>query len=347
MPSEPPPVNTPGPTSGEESAVGRQLPALPSDTEDPPQPSMADQLTSGPTRNRPTNIQMFLSSEDLVDEEAGDHMTHTVTLPQPHAHTTHRDGVIYVERKDGHGFVAQKRGQTDTVRGNEGAWSSWADRDIISSQVTLFVHGIVQRLSTTAHGLLAGLCLWDCVVVHVLAGGGDRHIGLLTTYSSLSLPVHTIYLFLLLLVTVSLCDRLDLAGIDKNCLRNFYRPPMQLLVLIALVLVGVAFVLTVSVAAIDERIMLFPQLPSLWLDILDPVNASSSPLPAPTTHTIEGLVYAPVSIPVSSLVTSWLGVVTVRAVLCCASWLLAVWITGTDRLEGYLRGVSEDGGDTV
>ena len=53
----------------------------------------------------------------------------------------------------------------------------------------------------------AGLALWDCVVVHVLAGQTDRHVSLLTAYNSLSLPVHAVYLFLLLLVTVSLSDR--------------------------------------------------------------------------------------------------------------------------------------------
>lgn len=40
-----------------------------------------------------------MSDEDVVDEEAGDHITHTFTLPQPHIHTAHRDSVIYVERK--------------------------------------------------------------------------------------------------------------------------------------------------------------------------------------------------------------------------------------------------------
>ena len=44
-------------------------------------------------------------------------------------------------------------------------------------------------------------------MVHVLAGQTDRHVSLLTAYNSLSLPVHAVYLFLLLLVTVSLCDR--------------------------------------------------------------------------------------------------------------------------------------------
>ena len=65
------------------------------------------------------------------------------------------------------------------------------------------------------------------------------------------------------------------------------------------------------------------------------MNASSSPLSAPTTHTMEGVVYIPSSpSPESSLVTSWLGVVTVRAVLCVISWLLTVWVTRTDRLQG-------------
>ncbi|XP_064395564.1 transmembrane protein 237A-like isoform X2 [Halichondria panicea] len=331
-------------TTEDEGPPGvRQLPALPPDTEDPPQSSLADQLASGRITDtiEPMNgIQAYLSEEDVVDVTAEDHVTQTFTLPHPHhAHTTHDDDVIFVERRDGRGFVAQRRGQSDPSL-RKGAGLAWMDREVTSGQVTLFVHSQVQKVSLSAHGLLAGLALWDCVVVHVLAGQTDRHVSLLTAYNSLSLPVHAVYLFLLLLVTVSLCDRLDLARIDRLCLKSFIYPS-QLFVFIALLLVLLALVLTLSLTAIDERISLYPLLPTLWLDILEAVNASSSPLSA--THTVEGVVYIPSSpSPESSLVTSWLSVVTVRAVLCIGSWLLTVWVTRTDRLQDYLRNIESD-----
>jgi len=68
------------------------------------------------------------------------------------------------------------------------------------------------------------------------------------------------------------------------------------------------------------------------------VNTSSlSDLPSPTTHTQDGsLAYIPSSTPVSSLIISWLGVVTTRAVLLICSWIILVWVTGTDRMRGGL-----------
>ncbi len=45
------------------------------------------------------DLQAYLSEEDIVEETAEDHMTHTLTLPLSRPHTIHNNDVIFVERK--------------------------------------------------------------------------------------------------------------------------------------------------------------------------------------------------------------------------------------------------------
>ncbi len=53
----------------------------------------------------------------------------------------------------------------------------------------------------------SGISLWDTVVSNILSRRSNRHVDLLQYYNPLTLPVHAVYVFLLLLVTVSLLDR--------------------------------------------------------------------------------------------------------------------------------------------
>ena len=134
----------------------------------------------------------------------------------------------------------------------------------------------------------------------------------------------------------------------------------------ALSLVFTALILTLSIAAIDERIALYPHQPSLWyvripstsvypqqphcrnfkhitlycrIDVLIPINTTVTPTPAtplPTTHTDTSLslVYIPGSNLISSRVTPWLALAIVRAICCSVSWILVVWTSNFDRLLG-------------
>ena len=52
-----------------------------------------------------------------------------------------------------------------------------------------------------------GISLWDCVVSNTLARQSNKHVDLLQHYNLLTLPVHAVYVFLLLIVMVSLFDR--------------------------------------------------------------------------------------------------------------------------------------------
>ena len=128
-------------------------------------------------------------------------------------------------------------------------------------------------------------------------------------------------------------------------------------------LVFIALILTLSIAAIDERIALYSHQPSLWyvntyilvhstpsvshytplcycrVDVITPINTTATPTPAtplPTTHTNTSLslVYIPGNNLVSSRVTPWLALAIVRAICCSISWMLVMWISDFDRLLG-------------
>ena len=55
-----------------------------------------------------------------------------------------------------------------------------------------------------------GISLWDCIVSNVLSLQSNHHVDLLTSYHSLTLPVHSVYVFLLSAVLLSLLDRCNL-----------------------------------------------------------------------------------------------------------------------------------------
>ncbi len=58
--------------------------------------------------------------------------------------------------------------------------------------------------------------------------------------------------------------RFDVARLDKSCFSRFIRSPSQVLLVAATAMAVLALVITLSVAAIDERIELYPDQPSLW-----------------------------------------------------------------------------------
>ncbi len=63
---------------------------------------------------------------------------------------------------------------------------------------------------------------------------------------------------------VVLLSRFDFVRLDKKCFDNFIKSPSQVLLLLSTCLIFLALVVTLSVAAIDERIELYPDQPSLW-----------------------------------------------------------------------------------
>ena len=69
-------------------------------------------------------------------------------------------------------------------------------------------------------------------------------------------------------------------------------------------------------------------------DVLTPINTTFQSIPSPTTHSVGVLVYVPGDNLVSPLLSPWLALTIVRAICCCASWLLLVWVRHHDRLQG-------------
>lgn len=77
---------------------------------------------------------------------------------------------------------------------------------------------------------------------------------------------------------------------------------------------------------------------ALRTDVLTAINTTSlapnDTVPSPTTHTLGATVYVPRERdPTSSRLAAWLALAIIRAVCCCGSWIMMVWLGNHDRLE--------------
>ncbi|XP_065917748.1 transmembrane protein 237-like [Dysidea avara] len=314
----------------------RQLPAEPAELD-----NVENQDRGLPESNRyqpgkqyfdPEDPHLLVSEEDIVEGNIDELVTDT--LPQDQPRVIERPSTVFVEQKGKRGFIEHKREELNAPVMNR--------RDTIlpltivsTTQLCMYIHIIISKISNAAHGLLAGLSLWECIMVNLLAKEEPEQVLLLQFYSMLSLPSHFVHLFLSILVIISLLDRLDVVKTSKTCLDTFIKMPHQISIIISLGFLLIAYVFTLSIVAIDERISLISDAPDEWLDVLE---TSDSPPVSPDTiqFVLNGTVYVS-SGSTSSRVDSWLAINTVRAICYNLSWMLSVWLVSYNRLEERLK----------
>lgn len=347
--AQPRAVNPDNSNPPDHSASARPLPVLPLDFEplSPtlPQSASLQESASQSTHTRQTlgrsgDPKLLVSGEDIVaspppPESSGDVADNGIALTigsQPRSTLVAR--VVYVEKEDGSGFVAKKGDPHLPSDGGSPTWkpSVWSS-DITSTRLALSLHKFIQRLILSLHGLLAGLSLWDCVVATVISREGSGHLNLLQQYGSLTLPLHTIHLLILLPLATSMLDRVDILRPSRQCALSFWHRPAQLMLIVAILLVFFSLVITVSLAAVDERIQLYSSQPDLWTDIVTVINTTASGIVSPTGTYILN------THPVSSKLTTWLILTIIRAIFCILSWLIMSWFTKYDHLRDYLCAV--------
>lgn len=176
----------------------------------------------------------------------------------------------------------------------------------ISSTIefALFTHNVFKTFCLFIHGLTAGIAMWHIVIVYVLLY--HSNIDFLSHYRPLALPVQCMFYILLVLCTLSACDRFDIA----NPTRRFVLRSITLQTgTVSIIIYFAALILSLSVANIEDRMNLNDRYPDLWLN------------PDET----------------SSQINLWRNVNTARGVLIIIAWIVLSITSTTDRLGQMLK----------
>ncbi|XP_029942362.1 transmembrane protein 237A-like isoform X2 [Salarias fasciatus] len=282
----------------------------------------ADQTTDGeePARKprkkkRPKVVESQLPDEldveedDIVAEASSPIPQHALfSAPQCQSQPV---GKVFVERNKR--FQAAERSdwrkssdQTDAMTDFQQIQPLWTTRD-----VSVQVHEGFRGFGLYCHGFLAGLAVWNIVVVYLLAG---QHLtapsNLLRQYHGLAYPCQALLYLLLAVSTVAAFDRVNLAK-GSEALREFVTlDPVAL----ASFLYFSALVLSLSQQMTSDRIHLYPSSnATLW--------------PPGSEHQI---------------LHPWVTVNLVVALLVGLAWIFIASQPGTDYTQGYLVAMEID-----
>ncbi|XP_074660566.1 transmembrane protein 237-like [Tubulanus polymorphus] len=127
--------------------------------------------------------------------------------------------------------------------------------------LALTTHKVIQTFSLFCHGLLAGFAFWHCIMVFVLALNFD-YIDFLKHYQRVALPTQALYYLLFIICTVSAFDRYD---IGRPTRLFFLRCITLQSGAISCIVYFITMMLSLSIAAIDDKINLFEDINNtLW-----------------------------------------------------------------------------------
>lgn len=182
----------------------------------------------------------------------------------------------------------------------------WTTRD-----VSLHVHEAFRCLGLYCHGFLAGLAVWNVVVVYMLAGQQLTALSnLLQQYQGLAYPCQSVLYLLLAISTVATFDRVNLAK-GSVAVREFITlDPVAL----ASFLYFSALVLSLSLQMTSDRMNLF-------------LSSNTTLWPSGSEHQI---------------LHPWVTVNLVVALLVSLAWIFIAMRPGTDYTTGYLVAMAID-----
>jgi len=170
---------------------------------------------------------------------------------------------MFIEKKDGQGFAREHKSRLATNQEERTDYQLQLlddNKQLTTLQFVCSVHSTFRALSMICHGLLAGLTLAHIIFVYMLSDTSDRT--LLENYHKLALPFQSMFNFLLSICAVSVLQRF--VNISGGCrqfvMRLLSRPSRGLSILFYLL----AFLFSVSLARLDDRISFYNIHPSLW-----------------------------------------------------------------------------------
>ncbi|CAI8043605.1 hypothetical protein GBAR_LOCUS24181 [Geodia barretti] len=149
----------PGP-SDEQERPGTPLAATTSHSPTPPS------QTEGSSRVAATVPHYFPPRDEIQDEEGcaeggkggRERVVEGASPVTVSHHLSQSPGLVFVERADGRGFDVRHKSSSVAPASDDTQCLKLMDRPISSELAALYSHQLVQRISVTAHGLLAGNC---------------------------------------------------------------------------------------------------------------------------------------------------------------------------------------------
>lgn len=114
--------------------------------------------------------------------------------------------------------------------------------------------------STFCHGLLAGMALWQCIIVYQLGPPHFETADFFSHYSSLSQPMQTLFYFFFVICIVSAFDRYDIG--NPQCSKCALACRSGLIIVI---IYPISLLLSLGIANIDDKMSLYNYNASLWI----------------------------------------------------------------------------------
>ncbi|KAL5007492.1 hypothetical protein ScPMuIL_016298 [Solemya velum] len=216
---------------------------------------------------------------------------------------------LYIET--GTGFIGQNRNRVARRIAEEQAIKELevdAPRKT-TIEFALDTYHFLKTICLFVHGLTAGIAMWHTVMIFVLLY--HNYTDFLEHYYLLALPVQCMFYMLLVLCTVSCCDRYDVNSPNRRfVLRAFTLQSGAVSILLYLI----ALILSLVSADLEDRMIYFKTSPALWENAQDTEDN----------------------------VLLWRNLSTARAVLIIVAWLVLTIDPNTDRLIENLRKTDDD-----
>ncbi|XP_062515655.1 transmembrane protein 237-like isoform X2 [Corticium candelabrum] len=200
-----------------------------------------------------------ISSEDII---AGDVRKASAIQPTRSLPTSQPIGKVFVEKKDGKGFVTQSRQALTETNDDLQPDEELIIVDKTTSEFALQVVSLFRWFAFLCHGLAAGFGLWQCVGVYQLDAAASSDGDFLGLYENTSQVTQSLYYFLFAVCCVSVLESYESvhAHSTSSFFRKFQLRPSYCL---AVVIYVVGLVVTLAVANTDYRIKLYDERPDL------------------------------------------------------------------------------------
>ncbi|XP_033628793.1 transmembrane protein 237-like [Asterias rubens] len=271
------------------------------------------------------SLDFMIAAEDVVaadkqtTEDQQQQPSHTTILPsQPVSR-------LFMQRKSG--FKSEDRGRLARQRERDlNNQQVQIETQTTTTQVALATHRASLTFALFCHGLLAGFAVWQCVMVYMLqrqvpSSSKSGKIQFLEHYSRVAQPASAAYYFLLTVSTVSVFDRFDIGRPDKQFFRGlitFQSGAISILIYL------ISLILSVSIAAIDDRISLFFKTTPPYCGVVCPDSGSLWDSEEATTQ-----------------LNIWMIVNLIRAIAACLGWFVVSLTPTTDYTSDHLHDAEE------
>ncbi|XP_062575436.1 transmembrane protein 237-like [Saccostrea cucullata] len=171
-------------------------------------------------------------------------------------------------------------------------------------------HKVFVTFCLFLHGLTAGISMWHLTMTYILLY--FSYIDFLEHYRILALPVQCMFYILLVLCTVSACDRFDIGRPTRRFVLQSFTLQTGT---VSIIIYFVALILSLCMANLEDKMNLYNKYPQLWVD-------------ANTNQTLSSA---------GDDISTWRDINTARCCMAILAWIVLSITASTDRLTDNLR----------